>query len=312
MPHDHLQRQTECPHRATFFPFGHALQVESNDARALEIARSTFGFWPAPATPGPAVRIRLLLDPAVTTAPPWPPATYRGTGNVIALACGGSFAFTDLEDRYGQAHFSEAEVRDPEHFRWTFLYALSYYPLHHSFYTPVHCSCVVKDGRGYCLNGPSGAGKTSLAYHCGRNGFGVLAEDMVFAERTGPPVLRGSAHAFHLTADSVRLFPELVQYPVTLARNGKDCLVVPAQDQGIRWVPECAPGGVVLLDRGRPAGLDRLPPEQVVARLYGDLQVDRPEVMDLHRQTYERLAACGAYRLGYSTLDEGMELLKQL
>lgn len=312
MPHDHLQRQTECVHRASFFPFGHALHVESNDSRAVEIARGTFGFWPVPAEPGPAVRLRLLLDPAVSTSPPWPPATYRGSGNVIALACGGSFGFADLEGRYGQAHFSEAQLGDPEHFRWIFLYALAFYPLHHCFYTPVHCSAVVRHGRAYCLNGPSGAGKTSLAYYCGRNGFDVLAEDMVFVTRSGPLLLKGAAAVFHITADSVPLFPELVQYPATLARNAKDCLVVVAQEQGIRWVPECPPGGVVLLDRGGRPGLERRPAEQVVERLYGELQIDHPETMTLHRQTYERLANCGAYRLGYSTLAEGLELLEQL
>jgi HPr kinase/phosphorylase len=51
--------------------------------------------------------------------------------------------------------------------------------------SPVHATCVARDGRGVLLRGPSGSGKSDLALRLLEAGFELVADDQVLLAREG-------------------------------------------------------------------------------------------------------------------------------
>lgn len=313
MPLDAYLRAVETPLRETFFPLGRAVAVESNDPLIMEYARMAFGHFPPVVSPEEPIRLRLLRDLKIEGSPPWPAAVFRNAADLWVVACGGNVAVADLKRKYVAGYFSAAMLADKEFFHWTFLTAVVYSILVRHNFTPMHASCVVREGAGLCLCGPSGSGKTTLAYYCARNGYQLLAEDAVYVTRDANPRLRGDARYFHFNAEARQLFPELVQWPVSLIRNGQECLVVSSKELGITSLAgDARPGGLVFLDRGGKPGLKRLPARQAFQLLYDEVRLDDDKTMQAHRRALKRLVRGGSYRLGYSQPAEALELLNRI
>ena len=286
--------------------------VESNDPRVLDCARSSFGNFPAVRSREKPVHLRLLLDPLIDSGPPWPKTWHRGGADLFLVACAGNIAVADLKKKYVLGFFSPAMLNHTEFFRRTFV-SLAYWTMYRHYFTPVHAACVLRQGRGLCLCGRGRSGKTSLAYYCARRGYAVLAEDLVCLTRDLKPRLRGNASHFHFAAEARELFPELVQWPLTPGHDGQECLVVSSANLGIKtFVGECSPGAVVFLRRGQKPGLQHVPAREAFELLLADIPLDGPRAMKAHRRAITRLVRCGAYRMGYRTLDEAWELLEQV
>ena len=91
-------------------------------------------------------------------------------------------------------------------------------------YLVLHAAGVVRgDGGHRQLQGPAGAGKSTLAMACARRGFGVFAEDAVFA-RARPTTLElwGMPWVQRLLPDAAAFFPELAGDPATPAAERRD------------------------------------------------------------------------------------------
>jgi hypothetical protein len=307
-PHDHLMRATPAPHRGVFYPLGHNVIVESNDRRPLEMMQDLYGRFPAVAGRRP-LHLRIVRDDRLTGAPPWPAGVHRASGDLLACCRADNLCLLDLRRMYGAAFFSEAMLADAAALRSMF-YFLIYMPLLRLDGVPVHAATVVRDGRAICLLGGPGAGKTSLAYYLGRQGFPVVAEDFTFLRRSKPPRVAGIITHFHFTPDAPQLFPEVIQFPL-VDRNGERAIVVKAEDLGI--VPSVAEhevGAVVLLTRDANPGLQPVSAREAATRMYETLPWDRPGVLRRQRAAIHAAVAGGAYRLGYRSLAEAFELLQ--
>ncbi len=308
------------PFRAALYPLGWPFLVESNDRRVIELGRAAFGAYRKSPRSGRAFQMRLLRDPSLETrrAGAWPQAVYRNAEHLFTIRCADNMATADTRNHFVAGYFSEAMLADAEFFHWTFLEALPFLALTHLAFTPVHAACVVRRGRGTLLCGPPGAGKSSLAYFCGRNGYSLLGEDSVFLRRrSGPLHVCGCFSRLHFTTDARTLFPEMVQLPVSFRRNGEECLLVKPRETGIPlWTRECEAGAVVYLDRYPPGSaqprVTPMPASEVERRLYADEREDDAAVMKAHRAAIRRLVRCGAYRIRYSTLEEALELLETI
>jgi hypothetical protein len=149
----------------------------------------------------------------------------------------------------------------------------------------LHAAGVVHQGRCVLLTGSDGAGKSTLAYACLRAGFGLLAEDIVFAAE--PDDLRevfGNARHLHLLPDAVRLFPELADAPRILQLNGETKLrisvntvragaaVARAPISGVCSISRASNGATCL----RPADPTRI--RRVLTDFKGDPPLDRDAI----------------------------------
>src|SRR4029077_3385941 len=111
---------------------------------------------------------------------------------------------------------------------------------------------VVRGDRGIVLQGPAGAGKSTLAMACARRGFGVFAEDAVFVHiRSAGLEWWGMPWVQWLLPDARDLFPEIAGLPDHVRPNGESKIDVEVDlvHPG-RAVPRAAPGPIVLLSRG--------------------------------------------------------------
>jgi hypothetical protein len=181
----------------------------------------------------------------------------------------------------------------------------------------VHGSALVKNGRAVLLRGPSGTGKTTLAYAGARSRFRLLSEDVVWIDlRAG--LWRGIPWHVHLLPDAGRLFPELDGRPAVLESAGKMKLEVDLDT--IRpgsTATEARPGPIVLLEREPGTGsrldpLDPLAPDAALElwrRSPAGTEEDFPGYLDHVKDLLKN----GAWRLRRGTdLDEALGLLETL
>src|SRR5690606_18579049 len=121
------------------------------------------------------------------------------------------------------------------------------------------------------LAGPSGAGKSTLAYAAARAGLGVLAEDVVYVQRAPRLRVWGGSPFLHLSAESVRFFPELATAGTVQLANGKTKIVIDLGQSGRSVRPSADRAGVCLLRRGGVSEsapvLRALSPEEVASAL---------------------------------------------
>ena len=310
--------------RAVFRPQGFRLEVETNDRRILESVESSFRiFSQAKSLAGvpteeASLHMRLMCAPSDPSGPPWAPAAYRAWEHLFAVVCGpDNFMVADLDRRRVMVFFSPAMLEDREFFRWTFPDCATYVLLVHHWLTPVHASCVVRDGYGICLSGPAGAGKTSLAYACARAGYRLLTEDVVYLNRSeNSAALLGNPTHLHFLVSARELFPELKQAQVTMSRDRQECLAVRTEE----WLPgravtEAKPGMVVFLERSDGAApvLETVPAAEARRLLFEALvRLDDEQTMVAHGQALRRFVEAGAYRLRYSSWDQALEQLDSL
>ncbi len=330
---DPLLRSLELTHRASFYPLGFRLEIETNDPRVLECAESSYGifgkghevgagFKPAPASappPAVALRMRLVRAPEASAVPPWPAPAYRAWGDLFAIVCGPeNFLTADLARREAVGFFSPAMLDDREFFRWTFLDCATYVLLVWHHFTPIHAACVVRDGRGICLCGPAGVGKTSLAYACLRAGYQLLADDAVYLLRCeSQPQLRGNPSRLHFPVSARKLFPELNRLPVAIRRDGHEFLAL-RTEEGLAGtaVLQAEIGAVVFLERSpepaSPSALEMASPDEALGLLLEAPRIDNQQTREEHEQALHRLVRTGAYRLRYSTLEQALQHLNSL
>lgn len=316
---DPLLLSMVTPLRASFYPLGFRLEIETNDARVLECASSSFAAFTQEQeqeqSPAPPLQMRLVCAPGGTSAPPWPAPTHRLWGDLFTVISGpDNFLAANLERRKAMGFFSPAMLDDIEYFREPFLECPTYVLLARHYVTPFHAACVVRGGAAICLCGPAGAGKSSLAYFCVRSGYQLLANDAVYLLRSETrPLLRGNPSRFTFPPSARELFPELAGLPAAARRDGEASLsVATAHFFPARAVTQAEVGAVVFLNRGAALALKEIPAGEAHKLLFEELSLDDDRTIAAHDLALQRLVQKGAYRLSYTTLQEGMEQLDRL
>ncbi len=319
---DPLGRTMRADCVGEFAPLGIRLQVETNSADILEACRVSFGRCTAPRTAKrrPPFLIRLLVDPSFTEAPPWPDPVFRSQGDLFYVVLGRqNTAVTDLRRRISIGFLSPAMVQDPANLRRTFLECLALTMATHgsgATHTYVHASAVAMGDRGILFSGARESGKSTLAYACARQGFHVVADDVVYLDnkRNGLTAW-GSPLRLRFLADCVELFPELKGRTTELAGQSQGEVEIEVEELlpgSTRFC--CKPAALVFLNRcGGRTVCEPLEPDRAVELLSRDLIADLPEIMEKHRRAWRKLVHCGSYLLNYGTdLDSVIRLLTQL
>jgi len=264
--------------------------------------------------------IQLCVDPERHARESRSVPSYRALSHFFHIGCGeASFAVADLATGCAVGFVSPELVSDISFFRYAFLECLFYVLAVHRSHTPVHCAAVALNGRGALICGPSGAGKTTLAYACAKAGMQIVSDDVVHLELD--PVnqrvtLWGNPWTLRLLPDVIQMFPELTGTEVKRRGGHEACLEVdvPHLFPGSALI-SCQPTALIFVERDHSAEqkMDPIENELALKRLGQDIILDDAWVIARHQKALRKLAAIGAYELRYSGAPTvAVELIRNL
>jgi hypothetical protein len=262
------------------YPMGLRLHVETNDARILQVARSSFGRYPTPANVGklPDVTMRLLVHDVDDGLP----ASERA--RTLFRLSGDSFYVTAGRDAVMAGDFARGTVfgflppslvADSEFIRQHFVESGFYLFLRSHGFVGMHGAGLVKNGNAVMLRAQEGTGKSTLAFACIRRGYQLLGEDVVWVHWASQrQEWWGAPWTLNLLPDAARFFPALKDRETTVMPNGEHKIVVDLE----RIMPHAAvvttpPGILVFLERhaGAASGTVRVTPQEAFQRFINPL-----------------------------------------
>jgi hypothetical protein len=292
---DPLLRHPSLPHSIVLDIMGIETCYETNSVYVRDLVEETFRPWARHGGSTARVHVRVVVHDGEEGVGVHPIVRYISTpdGRLI-LQSPGSVAIVDGSRRESLAYVTTALAGDREHFRTAVLEAITFALLACFDRHPVHAAAIARAGRVLLLAGPSGMGKSTIAYLAHTAGMSVLSDDRVWVQLE--PHLRiwsGPATA-RLKPASVSLFPELrsgstpaneekVVVPLTAANNQ----VGNAADQVV----------VCVLARGDRAALDRTPESALAAALMSQLAPGFDRFPDRVDRVIGAVTAGGGWRL---------------
>lgn len=298
----------------TFYPLGFPVHISTNSDAILKCARREWGAW-VPAFDEPPVNLRFEVSGASGATPP--PAQFRGHRHLFAFAADSeNFAIGDARAGIGTAWITTAALDEIEYFHYHFLDAMVHLVLESLYLTPIHATCVAREGRGVLLCGDSEAGKSTLAYACARRGWTYISDDASYLVRRQPSdrLIIGNAHRIRLRPDAARLFPELASRTPAMRGNGKMSLEIwTRQLESITASPATQVDQMVFLER-RADGGPRWKPlaksdahtwcERVFFHWDPDVKAEQLEALSV------LLDACELRTLEYSNFQDAVDFLE--
>ena len=172
----------------------------------------------------------------------------------------------------------------------------------------LHAACLARDGHGVLLAGPTGAGKSTLAFALARAGMAFLSDDVVFLDHhvAGGVRVLGFADALGVTDAGTALFGELALGEPLLDGFPKRLVRVEEALPGAPLLMSCRPRALVFpsVAPDEPSMLTDLDPREAWLRLVPDVLLTQPAGTKSH------LAALGALLSQVSTheLRSGVDL----
>jgi hypothetical protein len=298
-PDDPLLRHVALPHEVIVPVLGIPVRFRSNSPAALTAVHESFGRWvaaPGPDDPprAPQVDIRIILHPGTEARATDAPVTARMPDDQrVLLQTAGSVALVDLRRGDAVIYATAALLADLEHFRYSMFEGPTLVLVAARDRLPVHAAMIARAGRVVVLVGPSGRGKSTLAYAARRRGWRVLADDAVYVQTS--PALRvwGRPGHLYLPDDAGAWFAELEGRSPTLLANGKLKFVMdtgPAE-------PAVSGPTICVLERGAVAGAEPIGPAELTTALLAELAPSHELYGDAPVQVTRLLARDGGWRL---------------
>jgi hypothetical protein len=312
---DPLQHAIDLPFQHTYYPYGFRLDIASNSREVLDAADENWGMYDALYEPEYAdspLTVRVLVQPGNELSPP---PVHRLQGHLYsAVASRENYALIDLDALFAYAWVTERTVADHAWFRWFYLESLAGTTLAQRHAVPMHAACLERNGVGVLLWGPSGMGKSTLAYACARAGWTFIADDAtILPQNRSDCVVTGKPHQARFREDAPRLFPEFDGYVTRARPTGKLSIEVPmASFAGIRTAVRCEVKRMVFLDRGKSGGLEKIGVESALEQMMQDSRSYGEETQARHERALRRLLHAPMYRLRYEQLQDAIEALESI
>ncbi len=311
---DPLLCNVELPLRAVFYPLGFAFEIVTNSKAVLDAAGESWRHC-RPRDASPVLQLRIGVTPGVSgICPPAPVA--RGQQHLISfIADAQNHAICDLNAGFAFAWLTEDALQNHSYARYHFLEAVALVLISTTHATPIHAACVSRYGRGMLLCGPSGTGKSTLAYACARRGWVFTSDDASYLRHHASDLrVVGNSHQVRFRPSAKDLFPELRGRSITPRAEGKPSIEVPtAELPGIVTADEALVHYIILLTRIPSAYAElRLLPKEA-ARQYFRQYLQLPgKIQEMQAEAAKSIDTAEVYELRYQDLDQAIECLDRL
>ena len=298
--------------RRRWYPMGHAVEIATNSHEALCAAALIWDDY-EPLSAAPPVQIRIEAHEGAV--PRTSTVTTCQMEHLFAITQDHrSFAIADMRCGIGFIRVSRDALEDRPWFVYHFLEPVAYVLLGARHFAMVHASAVVLDGAAVLLCGPSGAGKTCLAYACAKRGWSFLTGDAAHLVRQSDDLtVIGRPFSIRFRYSAKSLFPELRQHPAHLRPNGKCDIEVDPRALSVAVAMKASAGAIVFLDRreGRPK-LSPVARDDARSVLAESIRVGAREVCARQSEALERLLEKPAMQLTYADPFEAEPVLRSL
>jgi hypothetical protein len=272
-----------------FYPIGYELELATNSEDVMAAAEENWG-WFQPAFGGEALRVRVAVSEAADAERPETPS-FRMMGHLISIISDrANFAVCDVHDGFAFCRLTQNVARDRIWMRQRFLDGMVLCMLTCREVTPIHASCVMKNGRGLLLCGRSGAGKSSMAFACVRSGWTFVTDDVAYLRRgVADRVVLGRPQFMKFVASAPQLFPELGKLPVITDQSGEPALELPTN--GISTSFQAPIDAIVFLNRVKGSSPDvrTVSRKDALDRLMADMPSFGESIYTLHRNSIDIL-----------------------
>jgi hypothetical protein len=314
-PGDPLFFDFELPLRATYHFMGFPIEIITNSSDILDGAAESWDMF-RKIFSEPALQIRIGVLPGATNECP-PPPIWRGQRNLLVqIADAENYMVLDTRQGFAFGWLTQAAVQDRAYLRYRILEGTAWMLIESLYTTSIHGACVELDGHGVLLCGDSGAGKSSLAYACARNGWKYLSDDSTsLVRKRGGRIVTGNAYQMRFRESAVDLFPELVHQPVTQRATGEMAIELPTStNPEIVTASECSVDYVVFLNRSdpMPEGLFRYPREKASQWFEQVVTFGEQHVREAHYATLQNLLTAELIEMRYTQLHSALRLLETL
>lgn len=280
---------------------GVPVRFESNSYTVIALAAETFGMTATPTKPWrrKPLLVRVIVHgehAAPSSVRVWSPDAAR-----LIMHGGDRVAVADPLRRQAIAYVSCALVARRMEFKQSILEALTYAIVDHYDRHPLHAAAVMKDRAMVLLLGPSGTGKSTLAYAAHLAGLTVVSDDTVWVQLRPRMTVWGPAtreRRISLLPDAREKFPSLADSDPVRLPNGKCKISI---HLGERALEPTLNAVVCLLTRtGHDTVLTRARPETLAAALAREPEPGFDRFPTRHAACARALASPGGWELAVS------------
>jgi len=306
---DPFLREASLEHRFNYYPLGFPLHLKTNSLAVVKAAAAAWGDRPQ-AFEKPPLELRVIVEPG-GDRPPNP--VYRGQAHLMSIiADRENFAVCDYTRNFAFCRLNAAAAGDVSFTGYYFLEAIANFSLTQLYLTPVHGACVARKGRGILLSGASGAGKTTLAYFCAKQGWTYVSDNESWLVRGSERLLLGNPRRIRFRDNAACLFPELKGRPAASHPNGK--MSIKLRPDGLETAYQCCVERVVFLAReaGAEATLHPFGRTEALDRFLAELPMYEEWVREEQRISLSSIAGLEPVELRYSDLEGAWRRLESL
>lgn len=302
---DPLYRDAPTPHHASIPVLGIPVHFASNAPEVIAVVEEAFQGWRTlkrvpHVIESREVTVTIVVQPGDEGEADRVEIHHRVlSGGRLLFGSRSSMGLADPERGEATGFVTPQLVSDRQTFRYKVVEALTLSLVTPRDRQPLHAAALVRDGAAVVVTGPSGMGKSTLAYAAARQGIPVLAEDTVHLQSRPGLRVWGLPGFLHLPLDSHERFPELRGVPPTLTANGRKKLAVGLRElDALPPLPFAEKAVLCLLARGdQEPRVKPIDPDAAVGRLMQDVEPG----FDMFEQTIKRplelLAGYGAWEL---------------
>jgi HPr Serine kinase C-terminal domain len=312
---DPLLYDFELPLSATFYFLGFPIQIFTNSTEVLAAAEESWGTFHNTRSKPPLV-IRIGVLPGSTDELPRLPVV-RGRGHLITqVADSQNFMVIDTREGFAFGWLTQSAVRNRAYLRYHFIEGTAWIMLECLYLTSVHGACVELDGHGVLLCGDSGAGKSSLAYACAKNGWKFLSDDSsCLIRKHSGRIVTGNSRQMRFRESAVQLFPELLHQRVHPKATGELAIELStAANSQIEVIPDTSVDYVIFLNRfdSVPEGLARFSKRRALQWFRQIVCYGEESLREAHYATLQNLLGADVFEMRYTHLSSALRMLKAL